>query len=235
MGWETAAERNCEASCSGMPGRIGTMTVRARERGRETPHLTDIRLIIGILRCVTSDGKRSHTSPRFLRVPTMSDAAGDGKPKKKARWRNRSAWTVFLTNLDYSSDAAAVREFVEELKVLSGSAPAVAPADLVDVRLAADKGRSKGIGFVELATDEACARLIAAFGDKGVEMEGRVLKASMCDPAKEKKQRKDKATAAAAAGAGGDEPTKKRRRTRDGDDADAAAAKKPHREPREPH
>ena len=165
----------------------------------------------------------------------MSDAAGDGKPKKKARWRNRSAWTVFLTNLDYSSDAAAVREFVEELKVLSGSAPAVAPADLVDVRLAADKGRSKGIGFVELATDEACARLIAAFGDKGVEMEGRVLKASMCDPAKEKKQRKDKATAAAAAGAGGDEPTKKRRRTRDGDDADAAAAKKPHREPREPH
>ena len=82
MGWEIAADRKCEVSCDGIPGGIWAMTVRARERGRETPMVT--RCVGEIYSTATEikEGSPSWSARRMTGEVVMVTSSGVGMAER---------------------------------------------------------------------------------------------------------------------------------------------------------
>ena len=78
MGWETAAERKGEASCDCAPGRIWAMTVRARERGRETPMVVCCEGGMYSTATETREGSPSWSARRTTGVAVIVTPSGAG-------------------------------------------------------------------------------------------------------------------------------------------------------------
>jgi cold-inducible RNA-binding protein len=79
---------------------------------------------------------------------------------------------LYVGNLDYSMTDAQLSELFSE-------AGTVDNASVITYR---DTGRSKGFGFVEMATEEEAKKAIEMFDQK--EVEGRMLKVDEARPPK---------------------------------------------------
>jgi len=79
---------------------------------------------------------------------------------------------LYVGNLDYSVTDASLSEMFAEVGTVESAA-------VITYR---DTGRSKGFGFVEMATEEEAKKAIETFDQK--EIQGRVLKVDEAQPQK---------------------------------------------------
>ncbi|HRY60047.1 MAG TPA: RNA-binding protein [Patescibacteria group bacterium] len=86
---------------------------------------------------------------------------------------------VYVGNLPYSVTADALKEIFAKA------------GNVVSATVISDKfsGRSKGFGFVEMASEEEMQKAISEFD--GYDMEGRQLKVNQARPMEERKPRFD--------------------------------------------
>lgn len=86
---------------------------------------------------------------------------------------------LFVGSLPYSTTAAQLEEFF-------GQAGQVESANVITDRMS---GRSKGFGFVEMATDEDAQKAISELNGK--EMEGRTIVVNEARPQEDRGPRND--------------------------------------------
>ncbi|MBN1374012.1 RNA-binding protein [Candidatus Dojkabacteria bacterium] len=84
---------------------------------------------------------------------------------------------LFIGSLAWGTTEDSLKAFFEEV------------GEVVDVKIITDKfsGRSKGFGFVTMATDELAEKAVAELDGK--ELDGRAIKVALAKPREDREER----------------------------------------------